>query len=120
MSINKEDNLSLEDVINLCQKIDKKNIDVLLDPLIRPKTVNFLAKYKISIDYMKEIIKSISKEDYCKGPVSDSNPKYKHPFWIFIKYLGDIKINVYIKIKIINHHRKIIVFSFHEEGVYNV
>ena len=120
MSIEKEDDLSLDEVLSLCQKIDKKNIDVILDPIIRPKTFNFIAKYMSSTEFIKEIIKSLAKEDYNKGPVEDLNPNYKHPFWIFIKYLNKYEINVYIKIKIINHHRKIIVFSLHEEGVYEI
>ena len=120
MSINQEDNLSLEEVLEICRKAEYNNIEVLYNDVLRPKTFEFLTKYDFDIATVKQIIKNLTKEDYQKGPVEDYNPNYKHPFWIFTKHLESIDVEVYIKIKIINHKRKIIVFSFHKEGEYEL
>lgn len=115
MSIIKDDNLSLEEVLKICKTIKKENIEININ---RPKNLEFIQKFNLVASDIIQIIRDLNKEDYNKGPVEDDNPKYKHPFWIFIKYVGDIKVVVYIKIKIFNHKRKINVFSIHEEGEY--
>ena len=120
MSITQEDNLSLEEVLEICENIRNENVEIIKDNLIRPKTVEFLEKYEIDDDYVKDIVRSLNRNDYYQGPVEDTNLKYVHPFWIFIKLINKLEIKVYIKIKIINHKRKIIVFSIHEEGKYEI
>ncbi|MBR4377514.1 MAG: type II toxin-antitoxin system MqsR family toxin [Bacilli bacterium] len=120
MSLNQDDCLTLSEVLRVCRNIKNTNIEIMRDNLIRPKTVEFLENYEIDDDRVKEIIKNLDKEDYYQGPVEDINPKFAHPFWIFIKKISNLRIKVYIKIKIINHKRKIIVFSIHEEGKYEI
>lgn len=120
MSVSLEDNLTLNEIIQICKKVKQENIEVIRDNIIRPKTVEFLEKYELSDEDVANIIHSLSESDYYLGPEEDTNPKYKHPFWIFVKFIKNIKVNVYIKIKIINHHRKVVVFSIHEEGNYEL
>ena len=119
MSISKEDSLTLEEVVEICTTISNENIEISKGS-IRPKTEEFLDKFKLTDEDVCEVIKSLEKEDYFAGPIADRNPKYAHPFWIFIKYVDLVKVRVYIKIKIVNHKRKINVFSIHEEGVYEL
>ena len=120
MSIKNEDDLTLDQVLKICQNVKDENIEVIANPIIRPKTHEFIQKYDFDINDVRQIIRNLSKNDYNKGPVTDDNPNYRHSFWIFIKFVSEIKVKVYIKIKIINHRRKIIVFSIHEEGVYEL
>lgn len=117
MVIEDEDNFSKEEAVKLCQTIE--NIEVAKDPTERPKTAAFLEKYELLDDDVREIIHSIELSDYVSGPEEDRNPKYKKPVWKFNKYVNDIKIEVYLKIKFINHKHKIFVFSIHEEGLYD-
>ncbi len=115
MFLNQEDNLSLEEVLKICKTIKSKNIEI---NIYKAKNLEFIQKFKLDANDVIQIIRDLNKEDYNKGPVKDNNSKYKHPFWIFIKYVSGIKVIVYIKIKIFNHKRKINVFSIHEEGEY--
>lgn len=118
MPFNQEDNLSLEEVLKICHTVKEENIEINTDPISRPKNLEFQRKFNLKKSDIRLIIRNLKPEDYSEGPVEDDNPKYKHPFWIFIKYVNDIKVVVYIKIKIFNHKRKINVFSIHEEGEY--
>lgn len=118
MPINQEDNLSLYEVLEICRIVKEENIEIDTDPITRPKNAEFLDKYALSVEDVRKIIRNLSIIDYIEGPVEDYNPKFKHPFWIFIKNLNNIKAVVYIKLKIFNHKKKINVFSIHEEGDY--
>lgn len=55
MSITQEDNLSLEEVLEICENIRNENVEIIKDNLIRPKTVEFLEKYEIDDDDVKDI-----------------------------------------------------------------
>ena len=114
-----KENLSLDEVINVCKTILAKNIEIRKDNLINHKTSNFMEKYDFFEEDVKREIKNLTKYDYHQGPLKDRNVNNKHPLWVFIKHIGTIKVVVYIKIKIINHRRKIIVYSFHEEGLHD-
>ena len=120
MPISNEDNLSLEEVLEICRSVKKENIEIDTDPITRPKNVAFLDKYVLSVEDVRQIIRNLELIDYVKGPVEDYNPKFKHPFWVFIKDLKKLKVVVYIKLKIFNHKKKINVFSIHEEGDYEL
>lgn len=115
MFLTQEDNLTLEEVLEICKTIKEKNIEININ---RPKNLGFIQKFNLNANDVIRIVRDLNKEDYSAGPVEDTNPNFKHPFWIFIKYVNDIKVVVYIKIKIFNHKRKINVFSIHEEGEY--
>lgn len=114
------DNMSLDEVIDLCQNINDTNIEVASDPCQRPKNFEFMCKFEYTDDDVRDIIHSLTKNDYYRGPTPDHIRELEHPFWEFIKSIDRINVSVYIKIKIINHHRKIIVFSVHEEGVFEI
>lgn len=118
MSTNKEDKITLNEVLKICRTVKDENIEINTDPIIRPKNFEFMQKYDLNGADIRLIIRNLQIEDYREGPVEDDNPKFKHPFWIFIKYVNDIKVVVYVKIKIFNHKKKINVFSIHEEGEY--
>ena len=119
MSITQEDNLSLEEVLEICKSIKEENIEVDLNPITRPKNVAFMYKYRLKREDVRAMIRELASDDYVEGPIEDENPNFKHPFWVFIKYINKIPVKVYIKIKIFNHKRKINVFSIHEEGEFN-
>ena len=95
MSIKNEDDLTLDQVLKICKKVKDENIEVIANPIIRPKTYEFLQKYDLDINDVRQIIRNLSEIDYLKGPVSDDNSTYKHSFWIFIKYVNEIRINAY-------------------------
>mgnify|MGYP003327393041 CR=1 FL=1 len=112
----KDDVIDIKEVIKLCKNIKNERIEIDLDYY---KNLQFAIDYGYTPDDIREVIQSLCEKDLHEGPVLDRNSKYKHPFWIFIKYLGDIKIKVYIKLKIVNHKLKINVFRFHKEGMHN-
>lgn len=118
MVIDEEDNISLDEVVEICHKTKNENIQIRNnDP--KMKTYMFLLNHNLIEDDIRKEIKNLSKADYYKGPCEDKNPNHKHPVWIFIKTINNLKCLVYIKIKIINHKRTIIVYSFHEEGMHD-
>ena len=118
MVIAPEDNIPLSEVIRICKTIKNDNIEIAKDPIQRPKTCAFIEKYELLDEDIKDIIHNLSIGDYHSGPVEDDNANYKRPLWIFIKYVDNIHLEVYIKIKIINNKRKVFVLSIHEEGLY--
>ena len=114
-----EDNISLEEVISICNKIKKDRLEIREDNIGNLKTKEFLWKYGFNESRVYDEIRNLKIEDYHAGPVEDKNPHNKHSLWIFLKYIEGIPVQIYIKIKIINHKTKIIVYSFHEEGLYD-
>ena len=118
MVIAAEDNISPAEAIRICNSVKYENIEIDVDPIERPKTVDFLDRYELMEDDVRDIIHGLTINDYHDGPVEDTNPKFSKPLWVFIKYINEIQIRVYIKIKIINNRRKVFVFSIHEEGLY--
>ena len=117
--IEDEDNISLEEVITICNKADYSRIEIKDDNLINTKTQEFMFAYNLDGQRIRREIKNLKIEDYHSGPLQDKNPKKKHALWVFLKYIEGIAIRIYIKIKIINHKTKIIVYSFHEEGLHD-
>ena len=102
------DNLTIDELIQVLKKIDYEHIQVI----DRDKNKEFRNKYGLSITDTKDMIKQLKIEDLYKGPVEDDNPNRKHPVWIFIKNINLIRC--YIKMKVINKCKVIIVISFHE------
>ena len=117
--IEDEDNISLEEVISICSKTRNNEIEIKHDNLLNKKTADFIEKNGLTLEYIKDEIRQLKKEDYHSGPLEDKNPLNKHPLWVFIKHIKSVVVLVYIKIKIINHKKKIIVYSFHEEGMHD-
>ena len=103
------DILTRDELIDLLSKAKDDNIQ-LID---RDKNYDFRTTHNITIDDIKGVIKGLRVEDIVKGPVPDYNANRNHPLWIFKKlYIGMV---VYIKIKVINKGKVIIVISFHED-----
>mgnify|MGYP003323298371 CR=1 FL=1 len=115
-TFDKDEVTDISEVIRICERISNERIEINQDYY---KNLIFSTDYGYTPDDMREVIHSLTKFDLYKGPEKDRNPNYKHPFWIFIKYLPDIDCNVYIKLKIVNHKLKVNVFRFHEEGMYD-
>ena len=116
-----EDNLTIEDVVSVCKNASNETIEIKRTNPFNSKTSDFLEKYELSFDDIVWIVKRIKSCDYHSGPLPDYNPNNKHPLWVFIKdiLIKNVRIYIYIKIKIIDHRRKIIVYSLHEEGIHN-
>ena len=102
------DKITIDELITLIGKLKQEQFDFVN----RDKNIDFLEKHNLSIENEIEAIKQLNKHDLKEGPVEDDNPNRKHPVWIFIKKIWNIEC--YIKIKVINHCRVIIVISFHE------
>ncbi len=119
--MNDEDNLTIEEVISICNEASKESIEIKESNPFNSKTGDFIDKYDISPDQVVSIINDLEVNDYHSGPLQDYNKISRHPLWVFIKetLIKNIRIYIYIKIKIINHKRKIIVYSLHEEGMHN-
>ena len=116
-----EDNLTIDEVISICRLAKSETIELHKHNPLNTKTRDFIEKYNLTENKIVKIINNLVSEDYHSGPLQDYNPNNKHPLWVFIKQIGitNIKIGVYIKIKIINHRKKIIIYSLHEEGLHN-
>ena len=117
--IKDEDNISLEEVISICNTIKCTSIEIKDNNILNTKTQEFMVKYDLDERRIRFEVKKLKKEDYHSGPLEDKNTRNKHPLWVFLKYIEGVPVKIYIKIKIINHKRKIIVYSFHEEGLHN-
>lgn len=115
-TFNKDEVTNIFEVIKICKNIKDERIEIDLDYY---KNIEFAVDYGYSPDDIRAVIHSLNASDLHAGPVADRNSNFKHYFWIFIKYLEDIKIKVYIKLKIVNHKLKINVFRFHKEGMHN-
>lgn len=103
------DHISLKQLLTILKDIDDKHIEILN----RDKNFEFQYKYDLSKDQIVHEIKNLTINDYIDGPVQDDNPDRKHPLWIFKKYVQ--KVYCYIKLKLINKGRIVIVVSFHED-----
>lgn len=119
--MNEEDNLTIEEVVLICNEALEESIEIKESNPFNSKTGDFIDKYGISPNQIVSIINGLNVDDYHSGPLQDYNKNNKHPLWVFIKetHIKNIQIYIYIKIKIINHKRKIIVYSLHEEGMHN-
>lgn len=103
------DHLSLKQLLQLIKQISPEKIEVVS----RGKNLEFQNRYNLSdLDLIREI-KSLQPNDYYDGPIIDDNKERIHPVWIFKKYVRSIYC--YIKLKVINHGRIIIIISFHED-----
>lgn len=119
--MNEEDNLTIEEVVLICNEALEESIEIKDSNPFNSKTGDFIDKYDISPSKIVSIINGLTVDDYHSGPLQDYNKNNKHPLWVFIKetLIKNTWIYIYIKIKIINHKRKIIVYSLHEEGMHN-
>ena len=116
-----EDNLTINDVILICKNAKLESIENRTFNSFNTKTTDFIKKYGLSRENIAKIINGLTKDDYHSGPLQDYNPNNKHPLWVFIKEIAiiNVRIMIYVKIKIINHRRKIIIYSLHEEGLHD-
>ena len=79
------------------------------------KTEQFIIENELSLREIAATIKSISADDYIKGPIPDDkeNWRRKKPVWIFKKtYEG---LTLYIKLKIFINNKHVYVVSMHED-----
>ena len=109
-----KDNLTIEEVIEIIKNISYERMEIYRDPFYAIENLEFMAKYGFEEDDVKMIVKELTAKDLIKGPVDDYNSeKFMHPCWIFLTFIKSIKVKVYIKIKIINHKTKVLVYKIH-------
>ena len=101
-----KENLTIEEVIKIIEKISYEKMEIYKNPFYAIENIEFMHKY--------DLVKSLTKNDLIKGPVNDhNNEKYKYPCWIFLKHVRHLKIMVYIKLKVINHKTKVLIYKIH-------
>lgn len=105
-----------QDLLKIKKIIDQ---DINEDKFIivrRTKNINFIRKYSLTIEDVKNIIRKLSVEDCFEGPVKDNDSRY--PGWIykFDPLFEDTKL--YIKIRIESIEKSICI-SIHEFGKYD-
>ena len=101
--------LTIEDVLRIVKNADYKNIQIVR----RFKNELFMAKRKICELDIIQAVKELEVTDLIAGPIEDDDANRKHPVWIFKKKA--FKVMCYIKLKVINKNRTVIVISFHED-----
>ena len=52
MLIDNEDNISVMEAISICKSVSNDNIEIMKDPLTRPKTSDFINKYEAELIYI--------------------------------------------------------------------
>ncbi len=102
-------------------KIVKKSVNagnfIVSSSNNRLANMNFIEKYKITINKQKKMIISLEIEDFCYSVDNYNNPKER--LYVFSKEYelnnwGTIeKINIYIK-TVIKDNEFIVIISFHE------
>ncbi len=80
------------------------------------KNLDFMRKYSLNNDDIKDIIRGLSVEDCFKGPEEDRNPEYEGWIFKFDPLFEDTKL--YIKIRV-ESTEKSICLSVHEFGKYD-
>lgn len=80
----------------------------------RSKNLKTMAALGYTISDIKNTLLNLTVQDYVKGPEPDRDPNYSGDFWFF--GVETQKINLYIKLKLIDSHEKrVLCLSFHEE-----
>lgn len=80
----------------------------------RSKNREFMLKYSLLINDIKNIILNLEIDDYYKGPEKDE-AGYEGEIWIFTPMFREIKL--YIKIRLSNN-KLVVCISMHEYGIY--
>lgn len=82
----------------------------------RNKNLEFMRKYGLNNEDIKDIIRELSVDDCFEGPEEDRNPQYDGWIFIFNPIFEDIRL--YIKIRI-ESDEKSVCLSVHEFGKYD-
>lgn len=80
------------------------------------KNIEFMRKYGLTTEDVKDIIRQLSVEDCYLGPEKDRDPQYEG--WIFIYAPLFENIKLYIKIRV-ESTDKSVCLSVHEFGKYD-
>lgn len=80
----------------------------------REKNRDALLRMGLTIKNCRHEVMNLRIEDYCSGPDSDSDPKFKGTVWTFGKEIYNRQ--VYIKVKVVktDMHQAVTCISFHE------
>jgi len=109
-----KENLTIEEVIKIIEKISYEKMEIYKDPFYAIESLEFMDKYGLYEQDVKDIVKTLTEKDLIKGPVDDyNNERFKHPCWIFLKYVKGLKVKVYIKLKILNHKTRLLIYKIH-------
>ena len=105
----KEESLTIDAVTRIVSGSDDESIQIVR----RDKNEEFMYENNITESDAKNFVRSLTRQDLVDGPVEDYDPNRKHPLWIFKKF--GFMHQCYIKLKIINKNRIVIVVSLHED-----
>lgn len=111
-----EDKIKLQQLLKIKRIVDKdKNGDSFII-LRRSKNIEFMQEYNLNLEDIKNIIRSLSIEDYYEGPVKDRDSQYDGWISIFAPWFEETKL--YIKIRVESTEKSICI-SVHEFGKYD-
>ena len=112
-NLDRDMKLSLDEAIAVINQISVPN-KFEISPN-HEKTQAFILDNGLITTDILEIVKSLCKDDYIKGPIPDDKPSLNRnkPVWIFKKEWDDMYL--YIKVKIFLSNKKVYVVSIHED-----
>ena len=105
------ENITLKDLIQKMKSLDDEHIQIS----DYYKTYEFMLFNNITVYDAKEFIRGLNENDYVSGPIPDDNPNRRYPVWVFKK--EGFGFLCYIKVKLINQGRVLILISFHEDEI---
>lgn len=115
--LNNNEDMTVERVLEACSKAKLKDGTLTFDSfhsnIPRESTQDFMYKKGLILEDLEKTINGLNKDDYYLGPIDDVNTVRSHKLWIFKKI--EYGVRLYIKIKIINKWRCVVVVSFHED-----
>nr|WP_306292781.1 type II toxin-antitoxin system MqsR family toxin [Caldicellulosiruptor bescii] len=81
--------------------------------IFRRKNIEFLHKWGLLIDDVRDILLDLAPEDYVKGPEQDHDKDREGDIWIF-KNSRYLDVCIYIKLRY-NPPEEVVCISFHED-----
>lgn len=115
-SLNIKEQVRSQNLLKIKQTIDKdKNGDKFIIVRTR-KNIEFMRKYQLGKEDVKDIIINLSVKDCFSGPEEDRDKKYKGWIFKFCPMYNGIKLYIKIRIESID---KSICLSVHEFGKYD-
>ena len=80
----------------------------------REKNRDALLRMGLTIKNCRQEVMSLKVEDYCSGPDSDLDPKFKGSVWTFGKEICERQVYIKVKVMKTGMHQAVTCISFHE------
>lgn len=103
------ENITIDEVIKILHKTSDENIIIVE----REKNSNIMYEFNITTTQAKDVIRHLEKTDLHSGPLTDNDKTKNYPLWVFKKRIN--LVNCYIKLKIVNYGKNVLVISFHKD-----